>query len=53
MMVVGGGLFPLIQNAIADAAGFMVSYIVPLLSIAFMFCYAAFLSKNVNKDIPV
>ena len=53
MMVVGGGLFPLIQNAIADVAGFMISYIVPLISVAYMFSYAAFLSKNVNKDIPV
>lgn len=53
MMVVGGGLFPLIQNAIADVAGFMISYIVPLISVAYMFCYAAFFSKNVNKDIPV
>lgn len=54
MMVVGGGVLPLIQNGVADAtANYMVSYIVPLIGIAYMFCYAAFLSKNVNKDIPV
>lgn len=54
MMVVGGGVLPLIQNGVADAThNYMVSYIVPLIAIAYMFCYAAFLSKNVNKDIPV
>ena len=54
MMVVGGGVLPLIQNAIADATlNYMLSYIIPLVAIAYMFCYAAFLSKNVNKDIPV
>ena len=54
MMVVGGGVLPLIQNAIADATlNYMLSYIIPLIAIGYMFCYAAFLSKNVNKDIPV
>lgn len=54
MMVVGGGVLPLIQNAVADATlNYMLSYIVPLIAVVYMFCYAAFLSKNVNKDIPV
>jgi len=53
MMVVGGGVLPLIQNFIADKIGYMVSYIVPLLAMAYMFWYALFGSKNVNKDIPV
>lgn len=53
MMVVGGGVLPLIQNFIADHAGYMVSYIIPLLAMAYMFLYSAFFSKNVNKDIPV
>lgn len=53
MMVVGGGVMPIIQNVIADKIGYMVSYIVPLLSIAFMLYYALFGSKNVNTDIPV
>ena len=53
MMVVGGGLLPLVQNFIADHSNYMVSYIVPLLAIAFMLYYAVFGSKNVNKDIPV
>ena len=53
MMVVGGGVLPLIQNYIADNAGYMVSYIVPLLAMAYMFWYALAGSKNVNTDIPV
>lgn len=53
MMVVGGGVLPLIQNFIADHAGYMISYIIPLLAMCYMFIYAAFFSKNVNKDIPV
>ena len=53
MMVVGGGVLPLIQNFIADNAGYMISYIVPLVALAYMFWYALLGSKNVNKDIPV
>ncbi len=53
MMVVGGGILPLIQNFIADVAGYMISYIVPLLALAYLFFYALVGCKNVNKDIPV
>ena len=53
MMVVGGGVLPLVQNFIADKAGYMVSYIVPLIALAYLFIYAVWGSKNVNKDIPV
>ena len=53
MMVVGGGVLPLIQNFIADNAGYMVSYFVPLIAMGYMFWYALIGSKNVNKDIPV
>ena len=53
MMVVGGGVLPLIQNFIADNTGYMISYFVPLLAMAYMFWYALIGSKNVNKDIPV
>ena len=52
-MVVGGGVLPLIQNYVADKFSYMVSYYIPLFAVAYMFCYAVFLSKNVNKDIPV
>ena len=53
MMVVGGGIFPQIQNAIADATSYMASYWVPALSFAYLLFYALVGSKNVNKDIPV
>ena len=53
MMVVGGGLLPLLQNFIADYSSYMFSYIVPLIALAFMCFYAVIGSKNVNKDIPV
>ena len=53
MMVVGGGVMPLIQNYIADHASYMISYIVPLLSMGYMLWYALFGSKNVNTDIKV
>ncbi len=54
MMVVGGGVLPLIQNYIADsAAGYMISYIVPLIGLVYLFYYAVIGCKNVNTDIPV
>ena len=45
VMVVGGGVLPLVQNFIADKASYMVSYAVPVLALAYMFIYSAFLSK--------
>ena len=45
VMVVGGGVLPLVQNFIADKAGFMIAYIVPIFGLAYMFVYSAFLSK--------
>lgn len=53
MMVVGGGVLPLVQNFIADNTSYLLSYIVPLVAIVYMLLYAVFGSKNVNKDIPV
>lgn len=52
-MVVGGGILPLIQNAIADNMDYMVSYWVPFLGLAYLLYYALIGSKNVNQDIPV
>ena len=57
VMVVGGGILPLVQNFLADAMGknttaFMISYLVPVLGLAYMFVYAAFFSK-VPKDFKV
>lgn len=61
MMVVGGGLVPLIQSAVADACnpvmengtGFLISYLVMIVAVAYILFYALIGSKNVNKDIKV
>lgn len=53
MMVVGGGVMPLIQNAIGKSAGYMVSYWLVVAMLAYILFYALVGSKNVNKDIPV
>ncbi|MFA6335535.1 MAG: MFS transporter [Bacteroidales bacterium] len=51
MMVCGGGILPAIQGWIADMSGFITSYWLVFAGIAYMFFYALFGSKNVNKDI--
>jgi FHS family L-fucose permease-like MFS transporter len=54
MMVVGGGVLPLVQNAIADTSlGYLFSYIVPLVGLAYLLYYSLIGCKNVNEDIPV
>ncbi len=52
MMVVGGGVMPLIQNAIAGSIGYMASYWLIVAMLAYILFYALVGSKNVNKDIP-
>ena len=44
-LVVGGGLLPLLQNAVADSFGFQPSYWVPLLGLGYLFFYATVGSK--------
>lgn len=51
-MVVGGGVLPYVQSAIAGH-NCLISYIVPILCAAYILCYALFGSKNVNTDIKV
>ena len=53
MMVVGGGVMPVIQNAIANAAGYMASYWLVVAMLAYLLFYGLVGSKNVNTDIPV
>ena len=53
MLVVGGGVMPLIQEAVAKGAGYMNSYWVVVAMLAFLLYYAVAGSKNVNKDIYV
>ena len=53
-MVCGGGILPLLQNAIVDMTDgdYLVSYWVIAAGLAFLLFYALVGSKNVNKDIP-
>ena len=52
VMVCGVGILPLIQGGVADFAGFLNSYWVIALGLAYILFYAAIGSKNVNTDIP-
>lgn len=52
MMVVGGGIVPYIQSVIA-AHNCLLSYVVPIIGVAFILFYAIWGSKNVNKDIKI
>lgn len=51
MMVVGGGVMPLLQNAIAKSTGYMGSYWLVVAMLAYILFYALAGSKNVNQDI--
>lgn len=53
MMVVGGGVMPLIQNWLAGIVGYMGSYWLVAAMLAYILFYALAGSKNVNTDIPV
>ena len=55
-LVCGGGILPLLQNAIVDGlggTGYLQSYWVIVAGLAFLLFYALWGSKNVNKDIVV
>ena len=55
-LVCGGGILPLLQNAIVDGlggVGYLQSYWVIVIGIAYLLFYALVGSKNVNKDIKV
>ncbi|MEE0237557.1 MAG: MFS transporter [Bacteroidales bacterium] len=47
-MVIGGGILPLVQNAIADATTYMTSYWVPVAALAYI-CWFALLGSKVKK----
>lgn len=53
MMVVGGGVLPLVQQFISDEAGYMASYWLIIAALAYLLFYGLVGCKNVNKDIPV
>jgi FHS family L-fucose permease-like MFS transporter len=52
-LVCGGGILPLLQNAIVDMSGsYLASYWVIVAGLAYLLFYALVGSKNVNKNIP-
>lgn len=56
VMVCGGGILPLLQNGIVDMTGgigYLTSYWVIVVGLAYLLYYALVGCKNVNKDIPV
>lgn len=53
MLVVGGGIMPLIQEYLAKGVGYMNSYWLVVAMLGYLLFYALVGSKNVNKDIPV
>ncbi len=53
VMVMGGGIVPAIQGFFSDKIGYMNSYWVIVVCLAFLLYYALIGSKNVNKNIPV
>lgn len=56
-LVCGGGILPLLQNAIVDYSdggmGYLPSYWVIVIALAYLLFYALVGCKNVNKNIPV
>jgi len=54
VMVVGGGVLPLLQGLVADlTVSYLASYWVIAAALCFMLYYALVGCKNVNKNIPV
>ena len=53
MLVVGGGIMPLIQEYMAKGLGYMNSYWLVVAMLCYLLYYALIGCKNVNKDIPV
>ena len=53
MMVVGGGVIPLVQQLISNSQGYMTSYWLIVACLGYLFVYALWGCTNVNKDIPV
>jgi len=51
VLVCGGGILPALQGFIADKAGYMPSYWIIIIALAYLLFYAVIGSKNVNKDI--
>lgn len=53
MMVVGGGIMPLLQDVVAKNVGYMASYWLVIAMLCYILYYALFGCKNVNPEISV
>ncbi|MDR1526799.1 MAG: MFS transporter [Dysgonamonadaceae bacterium] len=56
VLVCGGGILPLLQNAVVDwtgGIGYLTSYWVVVAGLIYLLYYSLIGSKNVNKNIPV
>ena len=53
MMVVGGGVMPLLQDVIAKNAGYMASYWLVIAMLCYILYYALVGCRNVNPEISV
>lgn len=54
VMVVGGGVLPLLQGLVADlTVSYIASYWVIVAALVYLLYYAIIGSKNINTDIPV
>ena len=54
-LVCGGGILPLLMNAVVDIfgpSGYQPSYWIAVAGFAYILFYALWGSRNVNKDIP-
>jgi len=53
-LVCGGGILPFLQGLVADhVSNMLISYVIPVIALAYILFYAVSGSKNVNKDIVV
>ncbi|MEA5127026.1 MAG: MFS transporter [Proteiniphilum sp.] len=52
-LVCGGGILPAIQGGVADAAGYIASYWVIVIALAYLLFYGLVGSKNVTKGVSV
>lgn len=53
MMVVGGGILPLLQSWVGGITTPLLSYIVPIMGVTYILFYALLGAKNVNTDIKI
>lgn len=49
VMVCGGGILPLIQGAVADSMGYLASYWVPFIAVAYLLYYAVIGSRVTKR----